>query len=136
MANQSRAERYVDFEQMEYTPEIASALDIYADEMTTSNSLEKVLSIDCPNEEIKNVLNGLYYDILNIEFNLFGWCRTMCKFGDFFLYLDIDEKIGIKSVLGLPSPEVERLEGEDESNPNYVQFQCLMHRYQLSFLDK
>ena len=43
MANQNRAERYVDFEQMEYTPEIASALDIYADEMTTSNSLEKVL---------------------------------------------------------------------------------------------
>ena len=35
--NQNRAERYIDFEQMEYMPEIASALDIYADEMTTSN---------------------------------------------------------------------------------------------------
>ena len=56
MANQSRAERYIDFESMEYTPEINSALDVYADEMTTSNSLEKLLSIDCPNEEIKNVL--------------------------------------------------------------------------------
>jgi hypothetical protein len=123
MANQNRAERYVDFEQMEYTPEIASALDIYADEMTTSNSLEKVLTIDCPNEEIKNVLNGLYYDILNIEFNLFGWCRTMCKFGDFFLYLDIDDKDGIKNAIGIPPYEVERIEGEDEKNPNYVQFQ-------------
>jgi hypothetical protein len=123
MANQNRAERYVDFEQMEYTPEIASALDIYADEMTTSNSLEKVLTIDCPNEEIKNVLNGLYYDILNIEFNLFGWCRTMCKFGDFFLYLDIDDKDGVKNAIGIPPYEVERIEGEDEKNPNYVQFQ-------------
>ena len=123
MANQNRAERYVDFEQMEYTPEIASALDIYADEMTTSNSLEKVLTIDCPNEEIKNVLNGLYYDILNIEFNLFGWSRTMCKFGDFFLYLDIDDKDGIKNAIGIPPYEVERIEGEDEKNPNYVQFQ-------------
>jgi hypothetical protein len=123
MANQNRAERYVDFEQMEYTPEIASALDIYADEMTTSNELQKVLSIDCPNEEIKNILNGLYYDILNIEFNLFGWCRTMCKFGDFFLYLDIDDKDGIKNAIGLPPYEVERIEGEDEKNPNYVQFQ-------------
>ena len=28
MANQNRADRYVDFDQMEYTPEIASALDI------------------------------------------------------------------------------------------------------------
>jgi hypothetical protein len=123
MANQNRAERYVDFEQMEYTPEIASALDIYADEMTTSNELQKVLSIDCPNEEIKNVLHGLYYDILNIEFNLFGWCRTMCKFGDFFLYLDIDDKDGVKNAIGLPPYEVERIEGEDEKNPNYVQFQ-------------
>ena len=123
MANQNRAERYVDFEQMEYTPEIASALDIYADEMTTSNSLEKVLTIDCPNEEIKNILNGLYYDILNIEFNLFGWSRTMCKFGDFFLYLDIDDKDGIKNAIGIPPYEVERIEGEDEKNPNYVQFQ-------------
>ena len=123
MANQNRAERYVDFEQMEYTPEIASALDIYADEMTTSNSLEKVLTIDCPNEEIKSVLEGLYYDILNIEFNLFGWSRTMCKFGDFFLYLDIDEKEGIKNAIGLPPYEVERIEGEDEKNPNYIQFQ-------------
>lgn len=123
MANQNRAERYVDFEQMEYTPEIASALDIYADEMTTSNSLEKLLTIDCPNEEIKNVLHGLYYDILNIEFNLFGWSRTMCKFGDFFLYLDIDDKDGIKNAIGLPPYEVERIEGEDEKNPNYVQFQ-------------
>jgi hypothetical protein len=108
---------------MEYTPELASALDIYADEMTTSNSLEKVLTIDCPNEEIKNVLHGLYYDILNIEFNLFGWSRTMCKFGDFFLYLDIDDKDGIKNAIGIPPYEVERIEGEDEKNPNYVQFQ-------------
>lgn len=123
MANQNRAERYVDFEQMEYTAEINSALDIYADEMTTSTSLEKLLNIECPNEEIKNVLNGLYYDILNIEFNLFGWCRTMCKFGDFFLYMDIDEDKGIRNVIGIPPYEVERIEGEDEKNPNYVQFQ-------------
>lgn len=123
MANQNRAERYVDFEQQEFTPEIASALDIYADEMTTSNSLEKVLTIDCPNEEIKNILHSLYYDILNIEFNLFGWSRTMCKFGDFFLYLDIDERDGIKNAIGIPPYEVERIEGEDEKNPNYVQFQ-------------
>ena len=105
------------------TPEIASALDIYADEMTTSNQFRNLLTIDCKNEEIKQTLTTLFYKTLNVEQNLYGWCRTMCKFGDFFLYLDIDEKIGVKSVLGLPSPEVERLEGEDESNPNYVQFQ-------------
>ena len=56
MANQLRAERYQDFEQMEYTPEIASGLDIYADEMTTSSELQPLLGIKCHNEEIKAVL--------------------------------------------------------------------------------
>jgi hypothetical protein len=123
MANQLRAERYQDFEQMEYTPEIASALDIYADEMTTSSDLQPLLTIKCPNEEIKAVLSELYHTVLNIDFNLFGWSRTMCKYGDFFLYLDIDERLGVQSVVGLPTHEIERLEGEDKSNPKYVQFQ-------------
>ena len=123
MSNQNRADRYVDFDQMEYTPEIASSMDIYADEMTTSTEISPLLKIYCPNEEIKLVLDTLYHKVLNIEFNLFGWCRTMCKFGDFFLYLDIDDEEGIKHAIGLPPHEIERLEGEDKTNPNYVQFQ-------------
>ena len=123
MKNHNRGERYAEFDQMEFTPEIASAMDIYADEMTTWSQLQKMLRIDCDNEEIKNILNNLYHNILNLEFNLFGWCRNMCKYGDFFLYLDIDEELGIKNVIGLPPHEVERLEGQDETNPNYVQFQ-------------
>lgn len=121
--NQNRAERYVDFEQMEYMPEIASALDIYADEMTTSNEYDKMLNISCLNLEIKTILNSLFYEVLNLDFNAFGWARSMCKYGDFFLYLDIDEKMGVTSVIGLPNNEVERLEGQDSTNPNYVQYQ-------------
>tara|TARA_R110000824_G_scaffold188779_2_gene370135 strand:- start:4369 stop:6429 length:2061 start_codon:yes stop_codon:yes gene_type:complete len=123
MSQQNRNQRYIDFDQMEYTPEIASSLDIYADEMTTSNDLRKMITIKCPNEEIKGILETLYYNILNVDFNLFGWCRTMCKYGDFFLYLDLNPEVGITNVIGLPSSEVERLEGEDKTNPNYVQFQ-------------
>ena len=123
MASQARTERYVDFDQMEYTPEIASAMDIYADEMTTHSALSSVLNIRCDNEEIKLILHSLYYDVLNIEYNLFSWCRAMCKYGDFFLYLDLDESLGITSVIGLPTSEVERLEGEDKSNPSYIQYQ-------------
>lgn len=123
MRSQNRGERYTDFEQMEYMPEIASAIDIYADEMTTSNEFDRLLTVDCLNLEIKTILDSLFYDALNIEFNAFGWARSMVKFGDFFLYLDVDEKMGVKSVIGLPSEELERLEGQDPSNPNYVQFQ-------------
>ena len=123
MANVSRSQRYIDFDQMEYEPIIASALDIYADEMTTSSHLHPLLKISCPNEEIKIILNSLFHNILNVEHNLFGWCRTMCKFGDFMLYLDIEENRGVVNAIGLPTREVERLEGEDKTNPNYIQYQ-------------
>ena len=108
---------------MEYTPEIASTLDIYADEMTTYSDLRPMLNINCANEEIKAVLGILYDNILNVQYNLFGWSRTMCKYGDFLLYLDIDDKYGVQSVIAIPPQEVERLEGQDATNPNYVQYQ-------------
>ena len=123
MQAQSRLQRYNDFEQMEFTPELASALDIYADEMTTFNVFNTMLTIKSTNEEIKGILEVLFEQVLNVNFNIFGWARTMCKYGDYYLYLDIDEKLGIKQVIGLPPKEVERLEGEDKHNPNYVQFQ-------------
>lgn len=123
MQNQRRVERYIDFDQMEYMPEIASALDIYADEMTTYSDLRPMLNIKCSNEEIKAVLNNLYSKVLNVEYNLFGWARTMCKYGDFFLYLDMDDRFGVQSVISLPITEIERLEGQDSTNPNYIQYQ-------------
>ena len=123
MSSQERVGRYSDFNQMEHRPELASALDIYADEMTTSSGLSKMLKIDCPNEEIKSILEALYTNILNVEQNLHGWCRAMCKYGDFYLYLDIDEDFGIKYVHGLPVGEIERMEGKDQTNPNYIQYQ-------------
>jgi len=123
MVNQNRMERYTDFDQMEYMPELASAVDIYADEITHHPEFGRVLNVDCRNEEIKMLLDTLFYQILNIDFNLYGWARSLVKYGDFFLYLDIDEEIGIKSAIGLPSEEIERLEGEDPTNPNYVQYQ-------------
>ena len=123
IGNQRRSERYIDFDQMEYMPELASALDIYADEMTTFSALSPMLNIRCRNDEIKAVLNILYHNVMNIEHNLFGWCRTMCKYGDFILYLDIDDEVGVQSTIALPLQEVERLEGLDATNPNYVQYQ-------------
>jgi hypothetical protein len=45
MANQSRAERYSDFDQMEFSPELASALDVYADEIATRNQADSSYSL-------------------------------------------------------------------------------------------
>ena len=121
--NQTRLQRYIDFDQMEYEPIIASALDIYADEMTTSSHMQPLLNIHCQNEEIKVILNSLFHNVLNIEHNIFNWCRTLCKYGDYILYLDIDDKTGIENVISIPLREIERLEGQDKTNPNYIQYQ-------------
>ena len=120
--NRNKQVRYTDFEQMEYMPEIASTLDIYADEITTSTTFSPLINIDCQNREIKDILNTLLYKVLNAEANLFGWARSACKYGDYFLYLDIDDKLGITNVIPLPVREIERIEGTDATNPNYVQF--------------
>jgi len=123
MQNHNRAQRYADFDQMEYDPYIAAALDMYADDVTTSNPLTQMMRIECSNDEIKSVLESLYIDVLNVESNLFQWVRTTVKYGDYFIYLDIDDRMGITNTIGLPSSEVERLEGQDPTNPTYVQFQ-------------
>lgn len=114
--------RYTDFDQMEYMPEIASGLDIYADEITTSTVFNPIVEIECHNREIKDIITTLLYKVLNVEANLFGWTRSMCKYGDYYLYLDIDDKLGITNVIPLPVREVERIEGTDPTNPNYIQF--------------
>ena len=48
---------------------------------------------------------------------------TMCKQGDFFLYLELEEGKGVTNAMGLPTQEIERMEGQDPTNPNYIQFQ-------------
>jgi hypothetical protein len=122
LMNRDKQYRYTDFDQMEYTPELASALDVYADEISTSSDLNPLIHIDCHNREIKEILHTLLYSVLNVESNLFAWSRSMCKYGDYYLYLDIDDKLGITNVIPLPVREIERLEGKDDTNPNYVQY--------------
>ena len=122
LQDRSKQIRYTDFEQMEYMPEIASTLDIYADEITTSTALTPLVSVECHNREIKDILHTLLYTVLNVESNLFGWSRSMCKYGDYYLYLDIDDTLGVTNAIPLPVREVERLEGNDPTNPNYIQY--------------
>jgi hypothetical protein len=40
ISNRNRSERYIDFDEMEYEPIIASSIDIYADEITTHSSMQ------------------------------------------------------------------------------------------------
>lgn len=115
--NQNRHEIFGDYEVMDEDAIISSALDIFSDESTTKHLSGNVIEILTENEDIRSVLDNLFNDILNIEFNLWGWIRNLCKYGDFYLYLDIKEDLGIVNVIPLSVYDVERIEGEDETNP-------------------
>lgn len=118
----SRMELLSDYDSMDTDPIIASALDIYADECTVRSEHGYCLTIKSDNERVTSVLKNLFYDILNIEFNLWSWIRGMCKYGDFFLKMDISEKFGVVMVHPISTFEILREEGFDPMNPASVQF--------------
>jgi len=118
----ARLALFKDYESMDSDPIISSALDIYSDESTMKGQYGQVIEVKTDNENIKEILNNLFYDIMNIEFNLWPWVRNMVKYGDFFLHLDISEKYGITNVVPLSPYEVVRAEGEDPENPYYTKF--------------
>ncbi len=119
---QVRREVFRDYDAMDQDPIIASALDIYADESTLKNEFGTILSIRSDNTRVQEALENLFYDILNIEFNLWPWTRNMCKYGDFFLGLEIAEGKGIVNATPHSVYNTERLEMIDPNNPNAVKF--------------
>ena len=82
------------------------------------NEYGKVLDIKTDNNQIYDILHNLFYDIINIEFNLWPWVRNMNKYGDFFLQLEITDKYGITNVTPMSAYDVARLEGHDETIHN------------------
>jgi hypothetical protein len=117
-----RMARYSDFSEMEYTPEIASALDIYAEESIAADEHGRTLHIYSENTKIREILEDLFYDTLNIDFNMTAWVRNLVKYGDFFLFNDVSPKYGVINAFPLPISEVEREEGFDPNDPMAVRF--------------
>ena len=127
--HQVRRELFRDYDAMDNDPIIASALDIYADESTTKNEFGDVLSIKSSNENVSAILHNLFYDVINIEFNLWPWVRNLVKYGDFFLALEIAEGKGIVNVTPYSVYNTERFEGSDPANQNYVKFKVELDRF-------
>jgi hypothetical protein len=106
----SRLSAQYDYESMEYTPEISAALDIYAEESTTTNEDGFTLQIYSESKRIKSVLADLFNNSLDINTNLPMWTRNTCKYGDNFVYLKLDPERGIVGCQQLPTIEIERHE--------------------------
>jgi hypothetical protein len=115
----TRLASFYDFESMEFTPEISTALDIYAEESTTPNEDGHILNIYSDSKRIKGILADLFNNTLDINTNLQMWIRNVCKFGDNFVYLKLDTEKGIVGAIQLPNIEIERLErGMGVKSPN------------------
>jgi hypothetical protein len=106
----TRLAAFYDYESMEYTPEISTALDIYAEESTTPDQNGYVLQVYSESKRIKSILVDLFVNTLDINTNLPMWIRNMCKYGDNFVYLKLDPEKGVTGCLQLPNIEIERLE--------------------------
>ena len=119
----NKLELYTDYEAMDKDSIISSILDIYSDECTLKNDMGDVIRIKSNDEKLKKTLHNLFYDVLNIEFNLWSWVRGMNKYGDYYLFLDIDDELGVVNAQPLSCYETRREEGYDLDNPYSVRFE-------------
>ena len=117
-----RPQLYSDYDAMDSDAIVASALDIVADECTLKNENGEVLQIRSSDEDVQQILYNLFYDVLNIEFNMWPWVRNMLKYGDFFLKLEIAEKIGVYNVIPYTAFHIERQDGYDRDNPASIRY--------------
>ena len=117
-----RLQLYADYENMDTDGIISSVLDILSEECTLKGESDEMLSIRSSDDKIQKILYDLYYNILNIEFNLPMWIRSMCKYGDFYMHLKITELLGISNCKPLSVYDMIREEGMDPDNPYYTRF--------------
>lgn len=117
-----RQQMYADYDAMETDGILASAMDVYADECTTYNDQGELLQIKTDSQQVKKVLHNLFYDILDIDFNLWSWVRNTCKYGDFFLLMDIIEKRGVANVLPIHPALIRRHEDPYDPTPAGIRF--------------
>lgn len=118
----SRSQLYIDYEAMDTDALCAKALDLLSEEATQRSEIGEVLSVRSSNENVQEELYNLFYNVLNIEFNLPMWIRTACKYGDNFLRLFIAQDLGVYGIQPLSVYEMLREEGLDPNNGLYVRF--------------
>lgn len=113
--------RYVDYEEMDDYPELASAIDIYADDATQVESLQnKVCWVDSPDKTIQSILEDLLWKRLRIDEEVWEMTRTLVKYGNDYeeLLVTGDGLVGLNF---LPPPTMRRIEGRRGELFGFVQ---------------
>tara|TARA_R110000851_G_scaffold196444_1_gene347336 strand:- start:5835 stop:7844 length:2010 start_codon:yes stop_codon:yes gene_type:complete len=108
----TRIGSYSDFETMEFYPEISATLDIFMEESTTPNDKGDIINVYSGSKRVKRILEDLFINRLDIHTSLPMWTRNLCKYGDNFVQLNIDQTAGIVGARQLPNFEIERREND------------------------
>lgn len=115
---------YMDFDAMDYSPEISAALDIYADESVMKNIDGEIIKVVTENERIRDELENLLYNVLDVKTNLWHWIRSTVKYGNHYILLNVNPELGIDSFIPMPINQMQREEAYDK-NLNSVKFRWI-----------
>jgi hypothetical protein len=118
---QTRNSRYVEYNQMEQIGEIHTALNLVADECTSRSEDGKLLYINTENDKLREVLEVLFYDIINIDFYAWHILRSLIKYGDNPQYLDVHPQNGIQRLITIPVDDFTRIDGTPQ-DPKETKF--------------
>ena len=106
---------YRDADLMDAFPEIGAAMDIVSEESCYINDSGSMVNITSRSDRVKNILEDLFVNRLSIHTVLSMICRSMCKYGNTFMLLNIDGKNGVLGWKQLPVYEMERWENGQNS---------------------
>lgn len=106
---------YRDADLMDAFPEIGAAMDIASEESCYINDSGSMVNITSRSARVKNILEDLFVNRLSIHTVLPMICRSMCKYGNTFMLLNIDGKNGVLGWKQLPVYEMERWENGQNS---------------------
>lgn len=113
--------RFVDYEEMDDYPELASAIDIYADDATQVESLmNKVCWVDSPDKTVQAILEDLLWKRLRVDEEVWEICRTLVKYGNDYEELLVTGD-GLVGMNFLPPPTMRRIEGRRGELFGFVQ---------------
>ncbi len=113
-----RGTRYTSYARMDKDPIISSALDIYADESTMTNEVGDIIIVKTELSDVKSEIENLFNYVLTLKSNMWAWARTMCKYGDSFLFVELNETVGVTNIIPISAMDVYRVEEIQSENSN------------------
>ena len=114
---------YRDADLMDCFPEIGAALDVTVEESCyVSPDKGQLVNVYSKSDRVKKILEDLLANRLQIKMTLPMVCRSMLKYGNAFMLLNIDTENGVKGWKELPVYNMERYENMTSDNPYFSAF--------------